>query len=175
MEAFKVFLTFFTIFFFCTADQDIPGAIDECPEVQSADNFNSNSFFRGRWNVVKFYGWMPKGNNSCTRIEFLPTEKSNEVEMNFFSYNNGKIINNTFSWIIKNSGEITYDGNHDYQTDSGTQTLKYHAKVNSLIIFYLNIFLELLFRLQLLSMIIILQSSLDVQRMHKLKENFIKI
>lgn len=129
MNANKIFIPFFLGIILCAANSDHPAPIDECPEVKSTEDFNANLFFKGRWNVLKLFGWMPKGVNSCTRIEFLQQEKSSDIEMNYYSLNNKKVINNTFTWANKNSGELTYEGQHDYQTDSSSKSVPIHAKV----------------------------------------------
>lgn len=117
---------------FITANSDFPDPIDKCPDVEIAENFNANSFFKGRWNILKLFGWLPKGNNSCTRIEFLQHEKTNEIELNYFSQNNKNVINNTFTWTIKKNGEISYEGQDDYQSDKGAKPQPFYAKVSFL-------------------------------------------
>ena len=138
MSASKLFLSILIGFFLSTASQDLPTPVAECPEVQSQENFDGSAFFKGRWYVMRIFGWVPKGTNSCNRIEFLTREKTNEIEMTYFSYNEGKASNATYVWTTKNPGEISYFGVYDYHMESGPKSLNYTAKV--LKCYFLTIF-----------------------------------
>lgn len=129
MSASNLFLSLFIGFLLSCASQDLPTPIDECPEVPSQENCDGSGFFKGRWYVMKLFGWMPKGGNSCNRIEFLSREKTNEIEMNYLSNKEGTLTNATYIWTVKSPGEINYHGVYDFHEESGPKSLNYTAKV----------------------------------------------